>query len=59
MRSVPEVADRLGVSIPTAWRLIYNRELACVRIRTVVRVRDEDLDAYIKANLQERKREAQ
>lgn len=46
-----EVAKILNVSQALAYRLIQMGEIPCVRIGTAVRVRPEDLDAYIEANL--------
>lgn len=46
-----EVAKILNVSQALAYRLMQMGEIRCVRIGTAVRVRPEDLDAYIQANL--------
>lgn len=46
-----EVAKILNVSQALAYRLMQMGEIPCVRIGTAVRVRPEDLDAYIEANL--------
>lgn len=46
---VPEVADRLGLSTKTIWRLIDGGELHRHRIGRAVRVSEEDLAAYLKS----------
>ncbi|MBX3004607.1 MAG: helix-turn-helix domain-containing protein [Anaerolineales bacterium] len=46
-----EVAKILNVSQALAYRLMQMGEIPCVRIGTAVRVRPEDLEAYIHANL--------
>lgn len=46
-----DVAKTLNISLALAYRLLQTGELPCVRIGTAVRVRPEDLDAYIDANL--------
>lgn len=46
-----EVAKILNVSQALAYRLMQMGEIPCVRIGTAVRVRPEDLDDYIEANL--------
>ena len=48
-----EVAEILNISLALAYRLMQMGEIRCVRIGTAVRVRPEDLDAYIKDNLSE------
>ncbi len=46
-----DVAKILNISLALAYRLLQTGELPCVRIGTAVRVRPEDLEAYIDANL--------
>lgn len=46
-----EVAKILNVSLALAYRLMQMGEIPCIRIGTAVRVRPEDLAAYIEANL--------
>ncbi len=46
-----EVAKILNVSQALAYRLMQMGDIPCVRIGTAVRVRPEDLDEYIEANL--------
>lgn len=46
-----DVAKILNVSLALAYRLLQTGEIPCVRIGTAVRVRSEDLEAYIDANL--------
>jgi excisionase family DNA binding protein len=45
--STPQVAEELGVTLATVYRLINNGELLAHRIGRVIRVRGEDLDAYL------------
>lgn len=42
-----EVARILGISKTTAYRLVQNRELNCIRFGGTVRVRQNDLDRFI------------
>lgn len=53
--TLQQVADRLQVSISTVRRLIDAGELRTVRIGRNLRVRPEDLRAYIDANVETRK----
>ncbi|MEX1248669.1 MAG: helix-turn-helix domain-containing protein [Anaerolineales bacterium] len=46
-----EVAKILNISLALSYRLMQMGEIPCVRIGTAVRVRPEDLDAYIDSNL--------
>lgn len=46
-----EVAKILNVSLALAYRLMQTGDIPCVRIGTAVRVRPEDLNGYIEANL--------
>ena len=46
-----DVAKILNISLALAYRLLQTGELPCVRIGTAVRVRPQDLEAYIDANL--------
>ena len=48
-----DVAEILNISLALAYRLMQLGEIRCVRIGTAVRVRPEDLDAYIQDNLSE------
>lgn len=48
--TLQQVADRLQVSMSTAYRLVYAGEIAVVRIGRNLRVRPEDLEAYIEAS---------
>jgi excisionase family DNA binding protein len=42
-----EVAARLQISTKTVYALVRRQELACVRVSNAVRVRPEDLEAYL------------
>lgn len=53
--TLQQVADRLQVSISTVRRLVDAGELRTVRIGRNLRVRPEDLAAYIEANTETRK----
>ncbi|MQC26898.1 MAG: DNA-binding protein [Chloroflexi bacterium] len=46
-----DVAKILNISLALAYRLLQLGEIPCVRIGTAVRVRPEDLESYIEANL--------
>lgn len=48
--TLPQVAARLQVSLSTVRRLITAGSLKAVRIGRSLRVRPEDLAAYIEAN---------
>jgi len=48
--TVREVARRLGVRPVTVYRLCDRGELAHVRVSYAIRVRPEDLDAYLHAS---------
>ena len=45
--STPQTAAELGVTPATVYRLINNGDLAAHRIGRVIRIREEDLDAYL------------
>ena len=49
-----EVAEHLSVSPAFAYRLIQTGQIPAVRLGRVVRVRPQDLQAYIEANLHRR-----
>jgi excisionase family DNA binding protein len=50
VRKVPEVAKALGISTQSTWKLIYAGRLPFVRIGRSIRLTDEDVAAFIKAN---------
>jgi len=50
---IEDVADRLAVSRSMAWKIIAYGQLRSVRIGRAVRVRPQDLDAYIAAAVRE------
>ncbi len=47
--TVAEVADLLRVSNMTVYRLIKGGELAAIRVGKNYRIRQDDLDAYLRA----------
>ncbi|HZW03973.1 MAG TPA: helix-turn-helix domain-containing protein [Anaerolineaceae bacterium] len=47
------VAERLGISLALAYRLMQQGQLPAVRINRAVRVRAEDLEAFILENRSE------
>ncbi len=47
----PQVAEILNISRAMAYRLIQTRKIRSVQIGAACRVRPEDLQAYIEANL--------
>ena len=49
--TVAEVAELFRVSSMTVYRLIRNGELAAVRVGRSYRVREEDLQAYLQAQV--------
>lgn len=49
--TVAEVADLFRVSSMTVYRLIRNGELAAVRVGRSYRVREQDLQAYLQAQV--------
>lgn len=44
---IEEIADRLSVSRSMAWKIIDLGHLRSIRIGRAVRVRPQDLDAYL------------
>ncbi len=48
-----DVADRLAISKSMAWKLIALDQLRSVRIGRAVRVRPEDLEAYLERAVRE------
>jgi excisionase family DNA binding protein len=44
---IEQVAERLSVSRSMAWKIIDDGQLRSLRIGRVVRVRPQDLDAYL------------
>ena len=49
-----EVADRLSYSLRTVYRLIDSGQLPVVKIGSVLRVRESDIDNLIKQNTERR-----
>jgi len=49
--SLPEVADRTSTSVAFWRKLVYRRGIPFVRIGRLVRVREEDLEAYVRLGL--------
>ena len=47
---IKEVATHLGVSKALVYDMVHKGELPCVRFRTEMRIRQEDLDAYVAVN---------
>ncbi|MHB1523017.1 MAG: helix-turn-helix domain-containing protein [Candidatus Dormibacteria bacterium] len=50
--TIPGVAAELGIGRTTCWALAARGDLAVVRIGRLVRVRREDLDAFLAARLE-------
>lgn len=48
--SIQEAADILGVQYKTVYRLVRDGELPAAKIRSVYRIKYEDLLAYFEAN---------
>jgi excisionase family DNA binding protein len=51
---IEEVAERLSVSRSMAWKIIDGGQLRSLRIGRVVRIRPEDLDAYLADSARQR-----
>ena len=51
MRTVPDGARKMCMSTVALWRLIYKGQIPYVKIGKSVRLRDEDIDAFILANV--------
>lgn len=47
-----EVADRLDVSLITVRRLIKDGQIQTVRVGRILRVRPQDLEAYIQSSIE-------
>jgi len=45
--TVQEVAERLRVSLPMVWKLIYSGELGSVKVGRVRRVSEAQLSEYV------------
>lgn len=45
--TVPQAAQRMTISVKTAWRMVYARDLEVVRIGRCVRVTAESVDDII------------
>jgi excisionase family DNA binding protein len=48
--TVKETASALGVSEPTVWRMVYERQIPATRVRGRVMIRIQDIEAYLDAN---------
>lgn len=53
--TLPQVADRLQVSLSTVRRLVADSKLKAVRIGRNLRVRPDDLKTYIEIHVEGRK----
>jgi excisionase family DNA binding protein len=56
MLTVTDGAKTLGISVAATWKLVYAGRIPFVRIGRSVRLRDEDLQAFIQSNLTRHKR---
>jgi|GEM_PF-1559815 len=54
--TLPEVAERLGISIRTAEALVADGELVAVRIRTARRFTQDAIERFIRANAGKQRR---
>jgi excisionase family DNA binding protein len=45
--SVKEMAFSLGISVPTAWRMVYDRQIPAVKVRGRVMIRVRDIENYL------------
>lgn len=48
---LPEVAERLQVSMPTVRRMVKDGRIKSVRVGRVIRVRPIDLESYIRTSI--------
>ena len=46
--SIQDVADELGINKMTVYRLVHGGEIPGYRFKRLFRVKQEDLDAYIR-----------
>ena len=53
--TLQQVADRLQVSLSTIRRMVDRGDLPFVKVGRNIRVRPEDLEAYIAANVEKAK----
>lgn len=49
--TVKEFADKLGVSLPTVWRLIKIQEINAYKVLRCVRIPSEEYHRYVQKNL--------
>lgn len=49
--TVSQVRERLGIGLRQAWELVWRGDLPHVRIGRSVRVREEDVDAYVRSRV--------
>ncbi len=50
---LPEVAERLQVSMPTVRRMVKDGRIKSIRVGRVIRVRPIDLESYIQTSIKE------
>lgn len=50
LMGVPELADRLGISLKSAWRLISQRRIGFVRIGRRIVISEVQLSNFIEEN---------
>ena len=50
LHTVTETAKRFGVSDYTVWRMIYDGQLPCTRVRRAVRIPEDAIQAWISEN---------
>ena len=48
---LPEVAERLQVSMPTVRRMVKDGRIKSIRVGRVIRVRPIDLESYIQTSI--------
>ena len=44
---VPALAKELGVTLRTVYAILDSGDIPCYRIRRVIRIKREDIDAYV------------
>ena len=50
---LPEVAERLQVSMPTVRRMVKDGRIKSIRVGRVIRVRPIDLESYIQKSIKD------
>ena len=57
--TVPEIAEILRISRPTAYKLLASGELPCVHFGKVKRIPKDDFDLWVKTKIEDQQGEVQ